>query len=104
MASAAWLAPHRGYDGWPSASRAPNAVREHLSRTAEVTEQRARRVAIHKAKLIRAERSPAYLPNKPAGLIGTAGGVQVVVNSMDYIARALHGWSVPLVVPVAQSW
>jgi len=103
MASAAWLAPHRGYDGWPSASRAPNAVREHLSRTAEVTEQRARRVAIHKAKLIRAERSPAYLPNKPAGLIGTAGGVWVV-NAMDYIARALHGCSVPLVVPVAQSW
>ena len=61
------------------------------------------RGAIQKAKLIRAERGPAYLPNKPAGLIGTAGGVWVV-NAMDYIARALHGCSVPLVVPVAQSW
>lgn len=26
------------------------------------------------------------------------------VNSMDFIARALRGWSVPLVLPVAQLW
>jgi FMN reductase len=26
------------------------------------------------------------------------------VNSMDFIVRALRGWSVPLVLPVAQSW
>ena len=29
-------------------------------------------------------------------------GLQAV-NSMDFIARALRGWSVPLVLPVAQS-
>ena len=36
----------------------------------------------------------------------TAGGVQGLqaVNTMDFIARALRGWSVPLVLPVAQSW
>src|SRR5690349_20078266 len=42
---------------------------------------------------------------KPVGLVCTAGGVQGLqaVNSMDFIARALRGWSVPLVLPVAQS-
>ena len=30
-------------------------------------------------------------------------GLQAV-NSMDFIARSLRGWSVPLVMPVAQSW
>jgi len=52
-----------------------------------------------------AERTPAYLSNKPVGLVCTAGGVQGLqaVNSMDFIARALRGWSVPLVLPVAQS-
>ena len=52
------------------------------------------------------DRSPPYLSNKPIGLISTAGGVQGLqaVNSMDFIARALRGWSVPLVLPVAQSW
>jgi hypothetical protein len=30
-------------------------------------------------------------------------GLQAI-NSMDFIARALRGWSVPLVQPVAQSW
>ena len=36
----------------------------------------------------------------------TAGGVQGLqaVNTMDFIARSLRGWSVPLVLPVAQSW
>ena len=56
--------------------------------------------------ILLAERTPPYLANKPVGLISTAGGVQGLqsVNSMDFIARALRGWSVPLVLPVAQSW
>ncbi len=53
-----------------------------------------------------AEHDPPYLSNKPIGLITTAGGVQGLqaVNTMDFIARSLRGWSVPLVLPVAQSW
>ncbi len=56
--------------------------------------------------ILLAERDPPYLSNKPIGLITTAGGVQGLqaVNSMDFIARALRAWSVPLVLPVAQSW
>jgi FMN reductase len=52
------------------------------------------------------ERDPPYLSNKPIGLITTAGGVQGLqaVNTMEFIARSLRGWSVPLVLPVAQSW
>jgi FMN reductase len=56
--------------------------------------------------ILLAERDPPYLTNKPVGLVSTAGGVQGLqaVNSMDFIARALRAWSVPLVQPVAQSW
>jgi FMN reductase len=56
--------------------------------------------------ILLAERTPPYLSNKPVGLVCTAGGVQGLqaVNSMDFMARALRGWSVPLVLPVAQSW
>jgi FMN reductase len=56
--------------------------------------------------ILLAEREPAYLTNKPIGLITTAGGVQGLqaVNTMDFIARSLRGWSVPLVLPVPQSW
>jgi FMN reductase len=56
--------------------------------------------------ILLAERDPPYLTNKPVGLVATAGGVQGLqaVNSMDFIVRALRGWSVPLVLPVAQSW
>jgi FMN reductase len=52
------------------------------------------------------EREPPYLANKPVGLITTAGGVQGLqaVNTMEFIARALRGWSVPLVMAVPQSW
>jgi FMN reductase len=51
------------------------------------------------------DRTPAYLSNKPIGLVSTAGGVQGLqsVNAMDFIARSLRGWSVPLVMPVPQS-
>jgi FMN reductase len=56
--------------------------------------------------ILLADRDPPYLTNKPIGLVSTAGGVQGLqaVNSMDFIVRALRGWSVPLVLPVAQSW
>src|SRR3984957_21283521 len=56
--------------------------------------------------ILLAERDPPYLSNKPVGLVATAGGVQGLqaVNSMEFIVRALRGWSVPLVQPVAQSW
>ena len=56
--------------------------------------------------ILLAERDPPYLSNKPIGLVATAGGVQGLqaVNSMDFIARSLRGWSVPLVLPVPQSW
>jgi FMN reductase len=56
--------------------------------------------------ILLAGRDPPYLSNKPIGLITTAGGVQGLqaVNTMDFIARSLRGWSVPLVLPVAQSW
>lgn len=56
--------------------------------------------------ILLAECAPPYLSNKPVGLVCTAGGVQGLqaVNAMDFIARALRGWSVPLVLPVAQAW
>lgn len=56
--------------------------------------------------ILLAERTPPYLSNKPIGLVCTAGGVQGLqaVNSMDFIARALRGWSVPLVLAVPQAY
>jgi FMN reductase len=56
--------------------------------------------------ILLAENDPPYLSNKPIGLVTTAGGVQGLqaVNTMEFIARSLRGWSVPLVMPVAQSW
>ncbi len=55
--------------------------------------------------ILLAERDPPYLSNKPIGLVTTSGGVQGLqaVNSMEFIARSLRGWSVPLVMPVPQS-
>ena len=56
--------------------------------------------------ILLAEYDPPYLSNKPIGLISTAGGIQGLqaINSMEFIARALRGWSVPLVQAVPQSW
>jgi FMN reductase len=56
--------------------------------------------------ILLAGHDPPYLSNKPIGLVATAGGVQGLqaINSLDFIARALRGWAVPLVMPVAQSW
>jgi FMN reductase len=57
--------------------------------------------------ILLADRNPPYLTDKPVGLVATAGGTQGLqaINSMDFIARALRAWSVPLVLPVAEaSW
>src|SRR5499425_395130 len=52
------------------------------------------------------DRNPPYLTDKVVGLISTAGGVQGLqaVNTMEFVVRALRGWAVPLVMPIAQSW
>jgi FMN reductase len=51
-------------------------------------------------------RNPSYLTDKVVGLISTAGGVQGLqaVNTMEFVVRALRGWAVPLVLPIAQAW
>lgn len=56
--------------------------------------------------ILLADRDPPYLSNKPIGLVSTAGGIQGLqtINSMEFIVRALRGWSVPLVQAVPQSW
>ena len=45
-------------------------------------------------------------PGKVIGLISTAGGTQGLqaVNTMEFVVRALRGWSVPLVIPIPQAW
>lgn len=52
------------------------------------------------------DRQPAYLTDKVIGLISTAGGTQGLqaVNTMEFVVRALRGWSVPLVIPIPQAW
>jgi len=47
-----------------------------------------------------------YLSGVPVGLIATAGGSQGLqaVNAMEFVVRALRGWTVPFVVPVARAW
>ena len=52
------------------------------------------------------DRNPPYLTDKVVGLISTAGGVQGLqaVNTLEFVVRALRGWAVPLVMPIAQSW
>ena len=49
---------------------------------------------------------PPYLTDKVVGLISAAGGVQGLqaVNTMEFVVRALRGWAVPLVLPIAQAW
>jgi FMN reductase len=51
------------------------------------------------------DREPAYLTNKPIGLVATAGGVQGLqsINAMEFSVRALRGWAVPLVLAVSQA-
>jgi len=47
-----------------------------------------------------------YLTNKVVGLISTAGGTQGLqaINTMEFIVRSLRGWTVPLTVPIANTW
>jgi FMN reductase len=49
---------------------------------------------------------PPYLTDKVVGLISTAGGAQGLqaINTMEFIVRSLRGWTIPLVVPVANAW
>ena len=48
------------------------------------------------------DRKPPYLTDKVVGLIATAGGVQGLqaINSMEFIVRALRGFTFPLTVPI----
>src|SRR5437763_321655 len=48
-------------------------------------------------------REPPYLHDKVIGLISAAGGTQGLqaINTMEFAVRALRGWAVPFVVPVA---
>lgn len=47
-----------------------------------------------------------YFTNKVVGLISTAGGVQGLqaINTMEYIVRALRGWTLPYVVPISRAY
>ena len=51
------------------------------------------------------DRDPPYLHDMVVGLISAAGGSQGLqaVNTMEFVVRALRGWAVPFVVPVAQA-
>lgn len=48
-------------------------------------------------------REPSFLHDKVIGLISAAGGMQGLqaINTMEFAARALRGWTVPYVVPIA---
>jgi FMN reductase len=48
-------------------------------------------------------REPSFLHDKVIGLISAAGGMQGLqaINTMEFAARALRGWAVPYVVPIA---
>jgi FMN reductase len=48
-------------------------------------------------------REPAYLHDKVIGLISAAGGAHGLqaINTMEFSVRALRGWAVPYVVPIA---
>ncbi|PSJ73282.1 NADPH-dependent oxidoreductase [Sphingobacteriales bacterium UPWRP_1] len=50
--------------------------------------------------------TPKYLTNKVVGLVSTAGGVQGLqaINTMEFVVRALRGWTVPVTVAIARAW
>lgn len=52
------------------------------------------------------DRDPPFLHDRVIGLVSTAGGTQGLqaINTMEYAVRALRGWAVPYVVPVAAAW
>jgi FMN reductase len=50
-------------------------------------------------------RQPPFLHDKVIGLISAAGGTQGLqaINTMEFAVRALRGWAVPYVVPIASA-
>lgn len=56
-------------------------------------------------ELLRAA-APPYLTHKVVGLISTAGGVQGLqaINTMEFVVRALRGFTLPLVVPLDRAF
>jgi FMN reductase len=50
-------------------------------------------------------RDPSYLHDEVIGLMSAAGGMQGLqaINTMEFSVRALRGWAVPYVVPVASA-
>jgi FMN reductase len=52
------------------------------------------------------KREPSFLHDEVIGLISAAGGTQGLqaINTMEFATRALRGWAVPYVVPVAAAW
>lgn len=48
---------------------------------------------------------PPYLSNKVIGLVATSGGDQALqaINTMEYIVRALRGWTLPLTAPISRA-
>jgi FMN reductase len=52
------------------------------------------------------DRDPPFLHDKVIGLISAAGGTQGLqaINTMEFAVRALRGWAVPYVVPVAAAF
>src|SRR5690349_24051223 len=51
-------------------------------------------------------REPPFLHDEVIGLISAAGGTQGLqaINTMEFAVRALRGWAVPYVIPVAAAW
>jgi FMN reductase len=51
-------------------------------------------------------RDPPFLHDQVIGLISAAGGTQGLqaINTMEFAVRALRGWAVPYVVPVASAF
>jgi FMN reductase len=51
-------------------------------------------------------REPPFLHDQVIGLISAAGGTQGLqaINTMEFAVRALRGWAVPYVVPVASAF
>jgi len=51
-------------------------------------------------------REPPFLHDEVIGLISAAGGTQGLqaINTMEFAVRALRGWAVPYVVPVASAF
>ena len=49
---------------------------------------------------------PPFLTGNPVGLVATAGGVQGLqaINTMEFVVRAMRGWTVAFVVPVGHAW